>query len=314
MKLSLPKLANLFNKKTDQGGHIGLALTSANAYFVVIEEYGNAPTISETIALDSSTDIAEQLKAWFAELSFDIKAISICLPFNQYSLQAVDKPEVDAEDLASALRYSAKDYVPGNLEDFVIEYFDIPAQPFGQNKVNMVAAKRDYLTSVIHRCLKQKLEIGQIGIGELALASFFNDAEEAVLLLSHLPDEELLVQIIKQGVVYFYRRVRSFNQLHTYAELEISNGAADNLSLEIQRSLDYFESQLRQAPVRRIYLAVPNKNEALLIDKIGINFSMPVLPLKNYIADLLPEGEVDYGFFNAIGAVNAALGESEVEA
>ena len=42
----------------------------------------------------------------------------------------------------------------------------------------------------------------------------------------------------------------------------------DNLSLEIQRSMDYFESQLRQAPVKKIYVSLNTIHQAALAEMI----------------------------------------------
>jgi MSHA biogenesis protein MshI len=42
----------------------------------------------------------------------------------------------------------------------------------------------------------------------------------------------------------------------------------DNLSLEIQRSMDYFESQLRQAPVKKVYISLDTMHEEALADMI----------------------------------------------
>jgi MSHA biogenesis protein MshI len=50
---------------------------------------------------------------------------------------------------------------------------------------------------------------------------------------------------------------------------------ADNLSLEIQRSMDFFESQLRQPPVASIDLLVQGETDALA-KAVAVNFNQPV--------------------------------------
>ena len=45
-------------------------------------------------------------------------------------------------------------------------------------------------------------------------------------------------------------------------------GMVDNLSLEIQRSMDYFESQLRQAPIKSIYLIIDTLHQDELASMI----------------------------------------------
>ncbi|MDG1751908.1 MAG: hypothetical protein P8I03_09650 [Thalassotalea sp.] len=48
------------------------------------------------------------------------------------------------------------------------------------------------------------------------------------------------------------------------------------MSLEIQRSTDYFERQLKQAPIRSIEVLVPMANEAFLARKLAENTNVPV--------------------------------------
>lgn len=53
------------------------------------------------------------------------------------------------------------------------------------------------------------------------------------------------------------------------------SGMADDLSLELQRSMDYFESQLHQAPVSSIELLINGQAEKLA-ELISVNFNQEV--------------------------------------
>jgi MSHA biogenesis protein MshI len=53
-------------------------------------------------------------------------------------------------------------------------------------------------------------------------------------------------------------------------------GMGDTLSVEIQRSMDYFESQLRQAPVRQIVVHLNTPIQEQLADVIRELTFMPV--------------------------------------
>jgi MSHA biogenesis protein MshI len=71
------------------------------------------------------------------------------------------------------------------------------------------------------------------------------------------------------------RRVRGFNPLNKATFQELQNSIADNLSLEIQRSMDYFESQLRQAPVSSITIVTDGDSPALA-NLVAANFNQTV--------------------------------------
>ena len=81
------------------------------------------------------------------------------------------------------------------------------------------------------------------------------------MLVSHQSGQDLAVQILQQGNLCFSRRLRGFNRLDQYSLDEMQQGVFDNLLLELQRSIDYFEGQLKQAPVREIALLLSNSNQ-----------------------------------------------------
>ncbi|MFB0998648.1 MAG: hypothetical protein QMC13_00235 [Colwellia sp.] len=99
---------------------------------------------------------------------------------------------------------------------------------------------------------------------------------DACLMVCQQPNEEIILLIVKQGKVFFSRRLRGFAQIATKTEEELSFGIVDNLNLEIQRSTDYFERQLKQAPIRSIEVIVPMVNEALLTRKLAENTNVDV--------------------------------------
>jgi MSHA biogenesis protein MshI len=68
--------------------------------------------------------------------------------------------------------------------------------------------------------------------------------------------------------LFFSRRLRGYENLANFSQEELELGVVDNLSLEIQRSMDYFESQLRQAPVKKVYISLNTIHEDALADML----------------------------------------------
>ncbi|WP_152537628.1 hypothetical protein [Catenovulum agarivorans] len=305
--LSLKSIQQKFSKNKQSRYHASLMMTSTAAYLLIYQPGQKTPLHTADQPLESNENWHNCIKQ-LLETSPLIKqaSLNIVLPGSQYQLFVADKPDVTEDELASAIKYAAADYINVPLDDVVTEYFDIPVQQHGQNKINLVVANKRFVQMVIKECNQKCNLLNRITIDELAYEDLFLSDNDASLLVVHHPDEQLLLQIVKEGKIYFFRRVRGYDKIDTFAELEIKHGAADGLSLEIQRSLDYFESQLRQPPVKRIYISIQNKHEKQLIDQIGENFDVPVLPLKNRLADELPDSD-NHAYFPAIGAVQELL-------
>lgn len=72
------------------------------------------------------------------------------------------------------------------------------------------------------------------------------------------------------------RRLRGYQQLASQSLDSHGPELVDGLAVELQRSMDYFELQLRQPPVKRVVLALPVDEPALLAEMLARNLTVPV--------------------------------------
>ncbi len=211
-----------------------------------------------------------------------------------YQLLIVDKPPVAETEVHQALNWSIKDMLTRPLSELHFDYFESPQ---GNNKVTVVVVERELLSNIALAAQDNKVVIEGISIPEMAITHLCGNENQAHLLLCHEPNQELKLAIIKQGQLYMQRNVRGFSQLHTIPAQDLSFGVADNLSLELQRSMDYFESQLRQAPVVSIKLLMEGAGEELA-QLLSANFNqqvsvLPTTRVSNKLAELA-YAEFDY--------------------
>jgi MSHA biogenesis protein MshI len=88
--------------------------------------------------------------------------------------------------------------------------------------------------------------------------------------------EEIVLNIVKNDQLYFTRRLKGFENLGSYSEKELSMGITESLCVQIQRSMDYFESQLRQPPVRKVLLKLDTTLAEQLASQIQESMGLPV--------------------------------------
>ena len=212
----------------------------------------------------------------------------LVLASSQTQIVQVDKPNIPDSELNAALKWQIKDLVNYSPEDMVLDYFDGPTLAGGNEKINVVCASKKELLTFIEPLNNDGLTLKSITTEEFAFASLLTLQDDACLMVCQQPYEEIILLIVKQGKVFFSRRLRGFAQIATKTEDELSSGIIDNLNLEIQRSTDYFERQLKQAPIRTIEVIVPIENEAVLARKLAENTNVAVKLLA------MPDG-----FYNA---------------
>ncbi|WP_064791240.1 hypothetical protein [Shewanella woodyi] len=211
----------------------------------------------------------------FAELGkeFGPAQLQVTLSSPYYQLLLVDKPNVDPEEMTQALLWSVKDMISQPVTDIHLDYFESPQQ--NSAKLSVVIVDRQKITALILAAKEQEMQLAGITIEEMAISNLFWQEPQAKLVISHQPGQEILLTVIRQGDLYMQRRVRGFNQIDTASAEELGFGMADNLSLELQRSMDYFESQLRQAPVSSIELLINGQTERLA-ELVSVNFNQEV--------------------------------------
>ena len=250
-----------------------------------------------------------RMSASFSALADEVGGNGLChivLSAGQYQIVQVDKPNVPDTEINLALKWQVKDLVPFKPDNMVVDYFDGPQLSNNVEKINVVCADLIELTAIVEHVTQHQLDIALITTVEFAFAQLIPQSDVATLLVCQHANEDLLILIVKQGKIFFQRRIRGLAQISHKTEEELLMGSVDMLSLEIQRSTDYFERQLKQAPIKEIQVILPMDNEAFLVRKVSENTNVPVNLLS------MPEGFEEYRKFPcAVGA--SMLSSMEVD-
>jgi len=194
----------------------------------------------------------------------------------QSQIVQVDKPNVPKAEITSALKWQIKDLVSISPENMVLDYFDGPVLAGGIEKINVVCSPLNELKKIVDVLNTGSSTVASITIEEFAFANLLPAQNDACLLVCQQPNEEIVLLIVKQGKLYFHRRLRGFSQIANKTEDELAITVIDSLALEIQRSSDYFERQLKQAPIKDIKVLLPINLEGFFARKLSENTHIPV--------------------------------------
>lgn len=237
-----------------------------------------------------------------------------------YNLLQIDKPKVPDDEISSTLPFIAKEYINEPIDSVVFDYFAVPKQ----SKINLVYCAKTIVELIVAATQQAKAELINIGIEELSTANLFNSNDLSAdglsgsqdcsksgnqsgrsnnthnstqMLISQQDFQEVTLTIIHDNQLYFSRRLRGFSRLRELQETQLDSPLLDNFSLEIQRSADFVVSQLKIPEVKKINLALPSPILNQLIERLQLNFTIPLAPLQHdYLVD-----DVDTNFLPAIG-------------
>ncbi|MCW8881189.1 MAG: hypothetical protein OQL10_10255 [Sedimenticola sp.] len=239
-----------------------------------------------------------------------VPAVAVLAP-GSYSLFQVETPEVEHEELKSAIRWRIKDLLDFHIDDAVLDIFDLPQsqRKTGPRMMYVVVAKNSLIQQYVNQLEEMGLEVGAIDITELALRNVLalSTNSEQFQALLYLPPRYGMIEIVEGDTLYLNRRIEiNGNDLEEQGGFGLDE-QLDSLVLELQRSLDYHESQFGMGAVPNISIIAPESRRDRLREYADENLAAKVALL-----DLngLLEGieEIDPStLYRCLPAIGAAL-------
>jgi len=164
----------------------------------------------------------------------------------------VDKPEMAEEDITTALPWTLGELVPYDSSNMVLDYVDYPVKSrTGGQKIDVFAAEKSPLAAVAASMAKKKdKQLTHIHTKEVLATEMVPNDDYARLLIIQEPNSEPFLMIVRSQAIWLARRLRGFvSKVNEQTDL---SQLSDTLGLEIQRSMDFYESQLKQPPLKEI--------------------------------------------------------------
>jgi len=198
-----------------------------------------------------------------------------------YSLLLVETPSVPAAEVKAAIRWRIRELIDFPVEEAVIDIFDIPGQKtLGRPGTTYVVVARSALIQERIELLESSgLNLTVLDIPELALRNIAallpQDARGVAML--YLTPRGGYITLTRQGTLYLARNIEIGTEQLTATQDNsggFNSALLDSIVLEIQRSLDYYESYYSQAPITHLAI-VPGgyallAEAAYIADKLGI--------------------------------------------
>ena len=231
----------------------------------------------ESLRASDAGALGDAVKSWVqSHRAAGARCIAVLEPA-AYQLLHIEPPQVPAEEMATALRWRIKDLLHYPAEEAVVDVFPVP-QPVRERvrDHNVVVARESLVRERIGLLEQAGLALESIDIGELAqrnvAASLPHNAEGLALLT--LDADSGLITLVRQDEVYLARDLDfGLDALPPGLDAPLDDPAFERITLELQRSLDYYESALGQAPLNRILVFPGGPRSQALIAALQSNFA-----------------------------------------
>lgn len=309
----------LFNsfKRQMPAGRLGLEVSPFGMSVALLQD--NAPRERERCdccAFEGTNlvDLANEIRAWaLARGALEVPCQVVLHP-SYYSLYFVERPEgIEDDDVDDAVRWKVRDLIDESLDNVIIDTFPVPEDAFNgrSSMLYAVSARRALIEEIASTLEDVGLQIEGIDITELAagnvLARLDGDGRSTAMLRMRKSDG--LINLSEGGNLYVTRHIdTSLTQL-AVADEEKQYEVLDELLLEVQRSLDYFDTQIGKGQVRQFYLAPMRAELDSVHEHLQNNLGVPIRELD--INEIFETPEALSGEMQAqcFAAVAAACGE-----
>lgn len=279
----------LSRKKSSQGSCC-LSFTAEGIAFACRKDTNPDNTIdSYGFVACTSTELSGVLREIVRQYDLQSYTCSYLLTPEKYRLLLIDAPQVPENEQVTAARWVIKDLIDFPAEEALLDLFLIPSVQAQAKKAYAVVTRSTEIQPLIDIIESAGLNLTNITITELALGNILTalSLQSANIALMSLKPDNSFIAIYKNENLYLSRQLRL-----TQADLDnFQETGAERLVLEIQRSLDYSNTQLRLGSLNKAFL-LPLPNDPL---KGGAVFSEQLTtPVKLLdVSTLLAEPESD---------------------
>ncbi len=260
---------------SDIGVALSYGLVIEGKQQVVLCEYTQVPPAGQV----------KHVKNWLQQHKLINADCHFVLNENDYELQLLETPQVEESEMREAVRWRLKDLIHTPIEDIALDIFHLPDDAYrGRMKmIYAVAAQKKSIEKALDFITQVGLSPSVINIPEMTLRN----------IAMYIPEMEFgTVALLQMHATHGAMLMYSFDALYLTRQIDFGfssfakqEGAftldnqviVERLSLDLQRSLDYYESQLGKGVTNKIYVLPMEDEQVNFEDELQTSLHTPIL-------------------------------------
>jgi type IV pilus assembly protein PilM len=310
-----------------------------------LKNAGILPLPSEAIvdnSLMDTTSIVETIRDLVKSLGAKVVDASCSISGNSVIIRKISLPAMTPEELEDQIAWEAEQYIPFDINDVNLDFeiLDSDLSATGKMTVLLVASKKEIINEYVSVFNEAGLKLVVVDVDSFAVQNIFElnytPSENEVVALINIGASIMNLNVVKGGVSLFTRDVQMGGNFYTeeiQRQFAVSSQDAEHikitsdfpdkarltelisrvnetLSLEIHRSLDFYNSTAEDQKIGKVYLSGGCAKVARLADAVSQRLGMPVELLNPLQKILCNEKEFDPEYLQEISpfiAVAAGL-------
>lgn len=207
--------------------------------------------------IDGQRNIGQLLEKMSNDMKLKHSRCTSIISDSEYNLLQIGKPNVPEDELSTAIRWQIKDLVEFPIEEATVDTFPAPleADISAQQTLYVITARNEAIQRQVDSLTQAGINLEIIDIQEMALRNIATTiaVDNQTTAIIWLREQSGLLILVKDNMIFLNRTLSS--GIQALVNSPDPEGTIENLALEIQRSLDYYDSRYKSHPLRKLYLS-----------------------------------------------------------
>jgi len=297
---------------------------------------GIVPLPSEAIVDNTLMDsflIVEAVKKLITCLGVKVKDVACSISGNSVIIRKIILPVMSPDELEDQITWEAEQYIPFDINDVNIDFQILSPDVVDPSKMNvlLVASKKDIVNDYVVVFNEAGLQLSVVDVDSFAVQNTFeinHDVKpEEIIALVNIGASVMNINVVKNGITLFTRDVQMGGNLYT-EEIQKQMGVGskdaesmkmlvhetldpevisvigkvnDNITQEIRRSLDFYNSTANDDRVTSVYLSGGCSKIYNLLNAISEKLGLPVEMINPFAKLKYSEKDFDPEYLQEIG-------------
>ncbi len=250
-------------------------------------------------AVMNGSVVGDAIRSILSSSKVKTKDCAISVSGHSVIVKKINLPTMSSEELEESIQWEAEQYIPFDIKDVNIDFQILgSAAEEGQMSVLLVAAKKDMINDYVTMVKETGLMPVVVDVAAFAVENMYETnysiAEGEIVGLVNIGASVININVLKAGVTAFTRDVSAGGNQYTeeiqktlnvsYDEAEkmkigakeavppelagIFSSISENLTSEIQRSLEFFSATAGEEKIAKIFISggcskVPGLDKAI---------------------------------------------------
>jgi len=304
-----------------------------------IEFVGIAPLPSEAIVDNSLMDtsaVVDGLKSLFNGLGIiQLKDAASSVSGNSVIIRKISLAAMSSEALEDEIQWEAEQYIPFDINDVNIDFQVLDSDDLDPSKMNvlLVASKKDIINDYLSVFAEAGLRLVLVDVDAFAVQNAFEMnyelVPEDVYALVNIGASMMNLNVVRGGVSLFTRDVQVGGGIFT-EEIQRKRGISseeaeklkvsvtnlsppdllesigrinETLSMEIRRSLDFYNSNAVEGKITKVILSGGGCKTYNLVESIAARLNLPVEVLNPFSQLKFNDKKFEKAFLDEIAPI-----------